>query len=136
VPDASCLSRRALLGVGAGGLLAASGCAEAGPAPARPPADEPDAALVDEVVAQVTAAAALTGRVPALTRMHAAHLAALEAPAPAAAAAPRRELRRAERDLHDFLIDASVRAESGPLARLLAAMSASLAQHLAQQGTS
>jgi hypothetical protein len=136
VPDASRLSRRALLGVGAGGLLAASGCAEEGAAPARPPAEDPDAALVDEVVAQVTAAAALTGRVPALTRMHAAHLAALEAPAPAVAAAPRRELRRAERDLHDFLVEASVRAESGPLARLLAAMSASVAQHLAQQGIS
>ncbi|MFC7494855.1 MULTISPECIES: hypothetical protein [unclassified Nocardioides] len=132
MPDASRLSRRALLAVGAGGVLAASACGQDGAAPPVPATDgDPDEVLVDEVVAQVTATAALTGREPALTEMHTAHLAALEAEAPTAAAASRKQLRRAERDLQEFLVDAAMRAESGPLARLLASMSASVAQHLA-----
>ncbi|QWF24033.1 hypothetical protein KM427_10270 [Nocardioides sp. LMS-CY] len=132
MPAASRLSRRAALAVGVGGLLGVSGCGQDAPAPLRPAAaGDPDEALVDEAVARITATAAKSGRVPQLTAMHAAHLAALEAEAPVAAAASRRQLRRAERDLQEFLEDAAVRAESGPLARLLASMSASVSQHLA-----
>jgi hypothetical protein len=129
------LSRRAALGAGAGGLLLASACGhEQASSPASD--DDTDASLVDEVVAEITATAALSGRVPALTAMHTAHLTALEAAPPTPGAAPRRQLRRAERDLQAFLADAAGRAESGPLARLLASMSASVAQHVAVLPTS
>ncbi|MDF1602759.1 hypothetical protein [Nocardioides sp. YIM 152315] len=131
MPDTSRLSRRAALAVATGGLLAASACADDGAPRPRPASDgDPDEAVVDDAVARITAVAALTGRVPALTRMHAAHLAALEAEAPAVTSASRKRVRRAERDLQDFLVEAAMRAESGPLARLLAAMSASVRQHL------
>lgn len=132
MPAAPRLSRRSALAVGAGGVIAASGCGRAAPEAQRPgTAPDPDEALVQEAVDRITATAARSGRVPALTRMHAAHLAALDAEAPPAAAAPRAQLRRAERDLQTYLADAALRAESGPLARLLASMSASVSQHLA-----
>lgn len=110
----------------------ASGCGRDTPSPLRPAAaTDPDEALVDEVVDRIAGTAARSGRVPELTGMHAAHLAALDAEAPVATAAPRAQLRRAERELRDYLEDAAMRADSGPLARLLASMSASVAQHLA-----
>lgn len=132
MPAASRVSRRAALAVGANGLFAISGCGQQAAPPPRPAgAQDPDEALVEEVADRIAATAALSGRVPDLTRMHAAHLAALETEPPAAAAAPRRQLLRAERELQAYLEGASLRAESGALARLLASMSASVSQHLA-----
>jgi hypothetical protein len=142
VPSAP-VSRRALLTGTGGALLTAAGgqllagCGSQGAAPGRVPGASSgantgsDVALVAEVTARITAAAALARRVPALAEMHTAHLATLQAPVPVLGAGPRRKLLRAEHDLTGQLADAALRAESGPLARLLASMSASVGQHLA-----
>jgi hypothetical protein len=129
VPTHPQLSRRVLLtaGVAGAGLVSACGVARS-PAPAS--ADDPDGSLVDEVVARITATAALAAGVPSLVAMHTAHLDALDATPPTPATAPLPQLRRAERQLQRFLVDASVRSESGPLARLLASMSAAVSQQL------
>lgn len=124
------LSRRILLATGVAGAALVSGCGDArSPAPAR--ADDPDTALVDEVVGRITATAALSARVPDLVALHTAHLDALDAAPPVAGTASRARLLRSERQLQRFLVDAAVRAESGPLARLLASMSAAVSQQLA-----
>ncbi|GAA4690053.1 hypothetical protein [Nocardioides conyzicola] len=123
------LSRRILLTAGVAGAGLASACGTARPAgPAS--ADDPDGSLVDEVVARITATAALAGRVPGLVAMHTAHLDALDAepPVPGRAALPR--LRRSEQQLQRFLVGAAMTAESGQLARLLASMSAAVSQQL------
>jgi hypothetical protein len=129
VPTHPQLSRRLLLtaGVAGAGLVSACGVARS-PAPAS--ADDQDGSLVDEVVARITATAALTAGVPDLIAMHTAHLDALEAAPPTPATVPLPRLRRSERQLQRFLVDAAARAESGPLARLLASMSAAVAQRL------
>lgn len=80
----------------------------------------------------------LRQRLQPLVRMHRAHLEVLEAPddrsipSPAPAATPAEalaRLRTAEDALHQTLTTASVEARSGALARLLASVSASVAQH-------
>ena len=129
------LSRRAALAAGAGTLLAVPGCGREAGTPPRPAADgDPDRALVEEVIEGITATAALSARVPELTAVHAAHLAALEAAPAIAGRTPLARLRRAEAGLQRLLVDASVRAESGALARLFASMSAAIAQQLAVFG--
>lgn len=138
--------------------LVAAGCTSdpvdpAGPsgAPSAPSATvappDADQVLVDEVVARLTTA--LSGVVAArqgsprlrrelgsLERLHLAHLDALGIDESAVTyaplrALPRSELLAAEGRLQRFLATAAVRAESGSLARLLASMSAAVAQHLA-----
>ena len=83
---------------------------------------------------------ALRSELRPLRRLHAAHLEAIggfddsiPAPAPIAGgrAEARGELRRSEQRLQKTLAAAAVRAESGTLAKLLASMSAAVAQHLA-----
>lgn len=124
------LSRRVLLTAGLAGTALTSACGAArSPAPGS--ADDPDATLVDDVVARITATAALAARVPDLVAMHTAHLGALDAEPPVPGTAPRARLLASERQLQRFLVDASARAESGPLARLFASMSAAVSQQLA-----
>jgi hypothetical protein len=113
-------------------------------------AGDPDAALVDEVLTELTAMVSLVGAVGsrvaglagpmrALRRMHLAHIAALDGstriPAhgrvPGSPAAALALVRRRETRLHSQLVDAAVEARSGVLARLLASMSAAVSQHLA-----
>jgi hypothetical protein len=129
VPVDPQLSRRVLLTAGVAGAALVSACGVArSPAPAS--AGDPDGSLVDEVVSRITATAALAARTPQLIALHTAHLDALEAAPPVPGTAPLPQLRRSERELQRFLVDASVRAQSGPLARLFASMSAALAQAL------
>ncbi|QIG42424.1 hypothetical protein G5V58_06245 [Nocardioides anomalus] len=126
---------------------AANGAASTSPSPmasasSSEPAASADETLVDEVLAQLGGAiGVLAGarRTPALRaavtpvlKAHRAHVAALEAEpdATATAAGGLRVVRQSERALQAFLADAAGRAESGALARLLASMSASTAQHL------
>lgn len=129
MPAVPQLSRRILLtaGVAGAGLVSACGVARS-PAPAS--ADDPDRSLVDEVVARITATAALAARAPDLLAMHAAHLDALDAAPPVPGRAPLARLRRSEQQLQRFLVGASMTAESGQLARLLASMSAAVSQQL------
>ncbi len=114
------------------------------------PAADPDETLVARVRGEVTEAAALVaaagrGR-PALrrelapfARLHRRHLEALPGDDAAAApaqvrgddAAARRRVRQREEVLQTGLADAAVVASSGPLAALLASMSAAVAQQLA-----
>lgn len=122
---------------------------------------DPDVALAVEAVAAIGAAQRLaeaTGRrhptlnapLAGLLSMHREHHAALVeavpddvdlgAPAqpPAVAARPaaaHRQLLQAEETLRGHLRGFALRAESGPFARLLASMAASVAQHTAVQGT-
>ncbi|MCW2768074.1 MAG: hypothetical protein JWO11_4033 [Nocardioides sp.] len=153
-------TRRAVLGGTLAGLAALSACdlndldprKDADPASAATtgaPVDA-DQDLVDEVVTELVRIAALVGavraRFPRLRRpmapllaLHAAHLGALggDVPEPAAAAgqttaaAALRDIRTQESRLQRRLADWSVAAESGTLARLLASMSAAVAQQLA-----
>ena len=124
--------------VGAASLTACSLLEDKVPGSAAQVADDPDADLVDEAVARISATAAVAAQVPQLVAMHTAHLAALEADtataspsgSPSGPPTTRADVRRAERDLKTYLVDASLRAESGPLARLLASMSAAVSQQL------
>lgn len=113
-----------------------------------PPVDA-DQELVDDVVERLNTALAtvvmageasrqLAGELAGLNRLHAAHLDALggdkswfayESTGPG-----RREVLTAEARLQRFLATAAVNAESGTLAKLLASMSAGVAQHLAVLG--
>jgi hypothetical protein len=148
-------TRRGAVGGLLGGI-AAAGCdgrtrpeatPERTPAGGEPPED-PDAALVDAVVAEVTevagvvagaarAARALGGELEGWRRLHRAHLVALEAdgdPGPRRVRGSTPELRdlvrRREAALQRRLADAAVAAHSGSLASLLATMSAAVAQRL------
>lgn len=123
------------------------------PAPSVTPAADPDEALVVRVRSEVAATAALvtgagTGR-PALARelaplarLHRRHLAALPGDQAGAspaqvrgdAAAARRQVRDREAGLQASLADAAMEASSGPLAALLASMSAAVAQRLVVAG--
>ena len=156
------LTRRVLLAGSAGVLVA--GCSLNNPlsdekTPAAQAVRElaPDVAIADEAVTRIEAAAAavaatgsahpaLAGRLAGLTRLHAAHLAAVRdavpdrvdvspltppAPVPPAPAAALRSIRVAERTLHDQLIALALRAQSGLFARLLGSMAAGLSQQLA-----
>lgn len=110
--------------------------------------DDPDAALVDEVAAALGEAAAVVAGAAAvpsfrtvlagLTALHAAHLEVLEKAPPAVPSAGRARpeaawtrVRAREAELQRQLAEWSVEARSGALAKLLAAMSAGVAQHLA-----
>lgn len=113
------------------------------------PPEDPDAALVDEVLADLGELAALVAaaatfaplRAPmrSLAALHAAHLEALDGDTVAGKspgiglsgpAEALRRVRAAEQQAQRRLADRSVAAESGALARLLASMSAAVAQHL------
>jgi hypothetical protein len=124
--------------------------ASGAPEPTVAPTADPDEALVARVRTEVAGAAALvsaagTGRpglarqlVP-IVRLHRRHLQALpgdEAEAPPEqlrgdASAALRRVRAREARLQTALADAAVEASSGPLAALLASMSAAVAQRLA-----
>ena len=151
-----CATRRGAVG----GLLAgiaATGCnaearrerpPERAPAADEPAAD-PDVALVEAVVADVTELAgvvagavrarrALGAELAPWRRLHAAHLAALESDADVraervrgSAAQLRSLVRRREAALQRRPADGAVVARSGSLASLLATMSAAVAQQLA-----
>jgi hypothetical protein len=121
-------------------------------APASPsaqsPAQTPDQALVDEVLASLTAAVAVlthARKVPELrqplaplVKAHRQHVEVLEGEVPDGSssgpardqAAALRAVRRSEQALQTTLVDAAGAAQSGALARLLASMSASVTQHL------
>lgn len=158
------VTRRAALGLVLAGLATggcevadpARPPADGGSDPSTPPADspaaDPDAALVDSVRGELATALALvmvTADRPALAaetapfrRLHRRHLAAL--PGDEVTASPARvpgdtqrarsRVSRHEQRLQGSLADAAVRAESGPLAALLASMSAAVAQQLATGG--
>jgi hypothetical protein len=168
-PRAAATTRRAALGGALATLAAASACDLAQPAdePVGPsgdasghasltpstrvstPPEDPDTALVDEVLDGLGELAALVAagerfaplRAPmrALAALHAAHLEALDGE-PVAKRSPGvrfagpaealRRVRAAEQQAQRRLADWSVAAESGALARLLASMSAAVAQHL------
>jgi hypothetical protein len=152
-------TRRTALAGAVGGALLVAGCdadepASTTPSPSAtesstPPAD-PDVALVDEVVAELdtliafTEAAALDrpgiGAWPAaFARLHRAHRDVLtddelDTTSPrirGTAPAVLRQVANRERAAQRRLADWAVAAESGPLARLLASMSAAVAQQLA-----
>jgi hypothetical protein len=118
----------------------------------RPSADRngPDAGLVAEVVDDLVATLALVEAVRrqsrslrrqlgGLAQVHQAHLAALGSdeeahpnrPRTADAEAALALVRRREQRHQRALVDRAVRAQSGRLARLLASMSAAVAQQLA-----
>ncbi|MEV7428706.1 hypothetical protein AB0N29_03740 [Nocardioides sp. NPDC092400] len=117
---------------------------------AASPAPDPDAdeALVEEVVGEVAAQLSLVAAVrvrhprlrpvlAGLEAVHVAHLEALEgtqegpsAPPTADAAAALALARRREIAHQRRLAGAAVRADSGPLAQLLASMAAAVAQQL------
>jgi hypothetical protein len=136
------LTRRAALALGATGITVLTACdalSESTGGPAAPVVPDPDVALVTETVANITATATVAAERPELTAMHQAHLAALDA-APSetptttstatTSTATADQVRRAEQALQAYLAGASLRAESGPLARLLASMSAAVSQQL------
>ena len=151
-------SRRTALGGLLAGLAGAAVLAACDVDELRPPEDEeapapeqttdgaldPDVALVEDVVAQVTrtwaavVSAGLGARLARLQRMHEAHLEVLGATpvkqtAPPSGPEPKRYQRVLGREqrLQSDLATAAVEARSGALARLLASMSAAVAQHLA-----
>ena len=134
------LPRRAALVAGAGTALALTGCdggngtPRAGSNPAVDAAADPDTTLVDRVVAALRRAerAATAAGSLELAALHRAHLEALDVRAPRGGA-PRHgpPVRRTEQRLHATLVAAAEDAASGTLARLLASMSAAVAQRLA-----
>jgi hypothetical protein len=117
--------------------------------PAATPSADPDTALVDRVltelaevsalVAAATRFAPLRASMRTLAELHAAHRDALDGEpvagrSPAAFAGPAEALRRVrarEQQTQRRLADWALTAESGALARLLASMSAGVAQQLA-----
>jgi hypothetical protein len=148
-------TRRTAVGAALAGLAAVSGC-DAGRhgtsgSPGVSATADPDSALVDDVVGELTDLAGLVASVatayprlaPALKpfrELHAAHLEILGAEASTASAdagslpgpSPAlQEVRLREQRSQRRLVDASVAARSGDLARVLACMSAGAAQRLA-----
>jgi hypothetical protein len=149
-------SRRTTLGGALAGAALVAGCdlgsdddPGSGPAPAADP-DDPDTSLVAEVVDDLVATLAvveavrhrygsLRRQLGELAKVHRAHLEALgskerpdraglrTADADSALALVRRREHRHER----LLTDRAVQAQSGRLARVLASMSAAVAQQLA-----
>jgi hypothetical protein len=130
------LSRRTTLALGVVGALVVAGCDDDTDAPASTPtpAEDPDGDLVDSVLEELRRAYRMTvaGGFPALTAMHAAHIAALAGtpPTPAPGHATAASVRRNEQRIQAFLVESAVAAESGTLARLLASMSAAVSQQL------
>jgi hypothetical protein len=151
-------TRRTAIGVALLGLGITAGCDLGASGDDGEPADRPDedVVLTEDVRAEIAAVAALVSaageRFPRLAEpltplveMHAAHTDALGerstpgpspsgSPSTAAFAGPAaalRTVRAREQRLQGVLTDAAVAARSGTLARLLASMSAGVAQHLA-----
>ena len=151
-------TRRTTIGALLLGLGVVAGCdldPSTGDAGSSPQATvDPDVGLVRDVLAEISAVAGLVSSagaahpplgdpMAALGRLHDAQAAALDAGPSAgsatAAQAPTfadpsaalRAVRRREQRLEHMLVDWSVAARSGALARLLASMSAGVAQHLA-----
>lgn len=137
MPADPLLSRRALLGVGTITLTALAGCAsDSDPTPESAPktSDDPDQDLVDRVLDELAGAEqlAIAAGVATLALLHRTHIEALDGSPvpPTPGATTMAALRRTERRLQTQLTDASLAAESGGLARLLASMSAAVSQHL------
>jgi hypothetical protein len=148
-------SRRTTLGGVLAGVALLAGCdlgsddPDSEPAPAADPED-PDTSLVAEVVDDLVATLAIVEAVRhrhgslrrqlgELAKVHRAHLEALGSNERPARAGPRTAdaegalalVRRREQRHERLLIDRAVQAQSGRLARLLASMSAAVAQQLA-----
>ena len=132
------LARRTALTLGAV-AIAASGCddgdrSDPAGASSSTPTPDADAALVDAVLADLARAEALAlgAGFADLAGLHRAHIEALDGPEPSSPAgrASRESVRRAEQRLQKQLVHASVVAESGALAQLLASMSAAVSQRL------
>jgi len=132
------VSRRTTIGLAGAGLLLLSGCDSLRPraeAPAGSPSPEadPDAALVESVLAELTAAVAITAGagMARLEALHRAHITALagEQPQAASSSGPGpAAVRRVERRLRATLVRGALAARSGALARALASMAAAVAQ--------
>jgi hypothetical protein len=147
-------SRRTALGGAIAGLVALTSCDSddepdnPGSEPTTAPPVDADADLVHDVVVRIGEALALLKAArdssPVLGRalrpfveLHHAHLAALDAEEDRRSRGRQGDLdavRRTEATLQRRLVEASVRAESGALAKLLASMAAAIAQHLAVLG--
>jgi hypothetical protein len=148
-------SRRTTLGGALAGVTLLAGCdlgsddPGPGPAPKADP-DNPDTRLVAEVVDDVVATLAIVEAVRhrhgsfrrqlgELAKVHRAHLEALGSNERPGRAGPRTAgaddalalVRRREQRHERLLTDRAVQAQSGRLARLLASMSAAVAQQLA-----
>lgn len=141
MPPGPVLRRRSALALAALAAAAATGCDDGDGAPAATstPTVDPDTALVDEVLVELARAEriATAGGRPEWAALHRAHIAALDGPAPTgspARAVGAAVVRRREQHLQTHLVDAAMAAESGALARLLASMSAAVAQRLAAEG--
>ena len=147
------VTRRTTLGGALLGLGVVAGCdfdppGDGVPAGASRPVEDPDSALVAQVVRELTRVADLVAATGARSRglraplaelraLHVAHGAALGATIETTTRAAGRPgtlvaVRTQERRLQSRLADSSVAAESGALARLLASMSAGVAQALTQ----
>lgn len=129
------VSRRTTLALGAA-AIAVSGCDDGDSSdPQPPPAPDPDVALVDDVLFELAGAERLAyaGGFVDLAALHRAHIEALDGPETQLAPghATKAAVRRNETRLQRILVHASMTAESGALARLLASMSAALSQVLA-----
>jgi hypothetical protein len=133
------LSRRTTLAVGAAALVVVAGCDDHTDGSRKPrsgptPSGDPDADLVDGVLHALAGAerAAVAGGFAALAVMHRAHIEALDGSPPSAAPgkATAAAVRRTEQRLQSLLVESAVAADSGALARLLASMSAAVAQRL------
>jgi hypothetical protein len=129
------LPRRTAIALGVAGLVVATGCDDRSDPPVPPPSTTPDAdaQLVDEVVAKITSVWRLTADRPGLAAVHEAHVAALDGTievAPLRRAVDLEVLRTREKRLQSSLVDAAAGARSGELARLLASMSAAIAQQV------
>jgi len=135
-----------LTGLVVGGCTSDSPDDPADAEPTSAPPVDADQELVDGVVERVNAAMAIVvmagegseamaRELAGLRRMHAAHLDSLGSDGSWSAyqseGPTRREVLHAEARLQRFLVTAAVQAESGTLAKLLASMSAAVAQHLA-----
>jgi len=135
------VARRTTLVLGAA-ALAVSGCdnsdtPDPADGPSSTPQVDPDTELVDAVLVDLGIAEELatTAGLPELAAMHRAHIDVLEGDPPLAPTTTRRVARAAvpqtEQRLQRRLEAATVAAESGPLARLFASMSAAVSQRLA-----
>lgn len=130
------LTRRTTLALAGAGLVALTACDhpdEAVP-PKTEPTTDPDQTLVDGVIEKQRDAwqGAVLASAFDTAAMHEAHLQALggSTPTPAAGRMPIHRLHKVERRLRRDLVDAAMDARSGELARLLASMSAAVAQRL------
>jgi hypothetical protein len=152
------ITRRTTLGGALAGVVVLAGCdlgdngsgdPASGPAPSAGP-DDPDAQLVEEVVDDIVATTSLVEAlrrrhdslrrsVAPLVRVHDAHLEVLgggqasggRRPPPTKNAAEAMGLLRSRELRHQRLLeDGAMAAQSGRLARLLASMSAAVAQQL------